>query len=152
GRDAASVPGIAFIRHGEGVRTPHRERVRSVDQIPRAAWDLTPIENYLAGGLSYGVSTGRTMPIFATRGWPYQCTFCSNPVILTTRWYARSPKDVADEIQSYVSLYRADNFDFYDLTATLKKDWIKEFCQELIDRKLNITWQLPAGTRSEAID
>jgi radical SAM superfamily enzyme YgiQ (UPF0313 family) len=70
----------------------------------------------------------------------------------TTRWYARSPKDVADEIESYVRSYNADNFDFYDLTAIIKKDWIKEFCQELIDRKLNITWQLPAGTRSEAID
>ena len=152
GRDPASVPGIAFLRHGQTVRTPHRERVRSIDQIPRPAWDLAPVENYLSEGLSFGVSTGRTMPILATRGCPYQCTFCSNPVMWTTRWYARSPKDVADEIQSYVTRYQADNFDFYDLTAIIKKDWIKEFCQELIDRNLNITWQLPAGTRSEAID
>ncbi len=152
GGDAATVAGIFFLRNSEAIRTSHRERVRNVDAIPRPAWDLVPIENYLAAGLSFGVGTGRTMPVLATRGCPYQCTFCSNPTMWTTRWYARSPKDVADEIEFYKAHYRADNFDFYDLTAILKKDWIKQFCQELIDRKLNITWQLPAGTRSEAID
>jgi radical SAM superfamily enzyme YgiQ (UPF0313 family) len=152
GGDPANVPGLFFVRDGKPVRTTHRERLKAVDDIPRPAWDLSPIENYLAAGLNFGVGTGRTMPILATRGCPYQCTFCSNPTMWTTRWYARSPKDVADEIEFYATQYGANNFDFYDLTAILKKSWIKEFCQELIDRKLAITWQLPAGTRSEAID
>ena len=30
--------------------------------------------------------------------------------------------------------------------------YLKEFCEEIIKRKLNISWQLPTGTRSEAID
>ena len=34
----------------------------------------------------------------------------------------------------------------------VRKDWIIEFSQHLIDRNLNITWQLPSGTRSEALD
>ena len=29
---------------------------------------------------------------------------------------------------------------------------IVNFCKELLRRKLNVTWQLPTGTRSEAID
>ena len=152
GGDVSGVPGLFYLKNGQELRTGHRERLRNIDNIPRPAWDLTPVESYLSNHLSFGVSAGRTMPILATRGCPYQCTFCSNPIMWTTRWYARSPKDVADEIESYVHKYNADNFDFYDLTAILKKDWIKEFCQELIDRNLNITWQLPAGTRSEAID
>jgi radical SAM superfamily enzyme YgiQ (UPF0313 family) len=32
------------------------------------------------------------------------------------------------------------------------KPWIRHFCQELLARGLDITWQLPSGTRSEAID
>ena len=152
GEDPSAVPGLFFLRNGRAIQTGHRERLRNIDAIPRPAWDITPVENYLANRMSFGVSAGRTMPILATRGCPYQCTFCSNPIMWTTRWYARSPKDVADEIESYVRRYNADNFDFYDLTAIIKKDWIKEFCHELIDRKLNVTWQLPAGTRSEAID
>ena len=44
------------------------------------------------------------------------------------------------------------NFDFYDLTAIVKKDWIVKFCQKIAERGLSFTWQLPSGTRSEAID
>ena len=59
---------------------------------------------------------------------------------------------VVDEIEGYVKRYGAGNFPFQDLTAIIQKDWIKAFCEELIRRKLNILWQLPTGTRSEAID
>jgi radical SAM superfamily enzyme YgiQ (UPF0313 family) len=152
GGDVADVDGIIHLEGEAMVRTKPRRRLRNVDELPRPAWDLVPIEAYLANGLNHGVSSGRTMPLLATRGCPYSCTFCSNPGMWTTRWYARSPLEVADEMESYVKEYKADNFDFYDLTAIVKKAWIVEFCQELIRRKLDITWQLPAGTRSEAID
>jgi radical SAM superfamily enzyme YgiQ (UPF0313 family) len=39
----------------------------------------------------------------------------------------------------------------YDLTAIINSRWIIEFSKEVIKRDLNITWQLPSGTRSEAI-
>jgi hypothetical protein len=34
----------------------------------------------------------------------------------------------------------------------VKKDWTIAFCNELKSRKLDIVWQLPSGTRSEALD
>ena len=92
------------------------------------------------------------MPIMASRGCPYKCTFCSNPSMWTTKWKARSPQDVFKEMLFYKNKYKVDNFDFYDLTAIVKKDWIIKFCNILINNKLNITWQLPSGTRSEALD
>jgi radical SAM superfamily enzyme YgiQ (UPF0313 family) len=57
-----------------------------------------------------------------------------------------------DEIESYMKRYQAKNFDFYDLTAIIKKDWIMAFAQEILRRDLKIEYQLPSGTRSEAID
>ena len=113
---------------------------------------LVPVENYLDKGLSYGVNRGRSMPMIASRGCPYQCTFCSNPQMWGTRWLARDPIKVIEEIETYIARYKISNVDFYDLTAIVKKDWIVRFCKELISRKLQITWQLPSGTRSEAID
>ena len=64
----------------------------------------------------------------------------------------RDPIKVVDEIEFYKKNFNAKNFPFQDLTAIIKKEWIKAFCEEVIKRKLNITWQLPTGTRSEAID
>jgi len=147
------------LRHGLAMRsdtttrsTGSRTRIRALDDIPWPAWDLVPLENYLDHGLGYGVNRGRSMPMIATRGCPYQCTFCSNPEMWTTRWYARDPEKVLDEIQAYRDRYGATNFDFYDLTAIVKRSWIIQFTKRILERKMAFTWQLPSGTRSEAID
>lgn len=150
--DIATVPGLV-IRKKDGYQsTGKRGRIRAVDEIQPPAWDLVQMHNYLDNNLSYGVNRGRSMPILASRGCPYECTFCSNPNMWTQRWIARSPEMVIDEMQRYVETYKVTNFDFYDLTAIVRKDWIVAFCKGLIERKLNVTWQLPSGTRSEAID
>jgi radical SAM superfamily enzyme YgiQ (UPF0313 family) len=123
-----------------------------VEEIARPRWDLVPFETYLSRGLSFGVHRGRTMPVVATRGCPYRCTFCSSPRMWTTRYYARAPEDVIDEIERGVETYGVEAVDFYDLTAIVRRDWILAFCRALRARGLSITWQLPSGTRSEALD
>ena len=70
----------------------------------------------------------------------------------TTRYTTRAPALVVDEIEEYVRRYRVENIDFYDLTSIVERDWILEFCRLLDARGLRITWQLPSGTRSEALD
>jgi len=150
---AIDVLGIAFRgSDGKTFFTGKRDRILSIDDIPPPSWDLVPLENYLAGGYSFGVSLGRSIPILATRGCPYKCTFCSNPKMWKTRWIARTPLKVVEEMEGYIRRYSIENFDFYDLTAIIRKDWAVEFCQLLIERELNITWQLPSGTRSSALD
>ncbi|HUO04012.1 MAG TPA: radical SAM protein [Candidatus Binataceae bacterium] len=146
------IKGIAIRSDGKPTLTPPRARVRDIDAIPRPAWDLTPIDNYLDNDLGYGINLGRSMPILATRGCPYQCTFCSSPTMWTTRWTARDPAAVLDEIQDYMERYHATNIDFYDLTAIVRKDWILAFCDLIEQRGMKFTWQLPSGTRSEALD
>ena len=145
--------GNLLMQPGDGTRsTGSRERIRSLDDIPWPAWDLVPLDHYLDHGLGYGVNRGRSMPMIATRGCPYQCTFCSNPEMWTTRWYARDPEKVLDEMKAYQEKYQATNFDFYDLTAIVKRSWIIQFTNMILERKMQFTWQLPSGTRSEAID
>jgi radical SAM superfamily enzyme YgiQ (UPF0313 family) len=152
GEGLAKVPGIVFrdggrIKHNESV-----ERIQDVDTIALPAWELIPLENYMTRGLGHGINRGRNMPLLATRGCPYQCTFCSSPQMWTTRWSARDPALVVDEMEKYISVYKAENFDLYDLTAIIRKDWIIKFANEILARGLKITYQLPSGTRSEAID
>ena len=146
------IDGLVVRDNDKFVKTNNRKRITKLDEIPKPAWDLVPLNNYLDLNLSYGVDSGRTIPMLASRGCPFQCTFCSSPYMWGTQWIARNPKLVADEIEEYIEEYKIDNVDFYDLTAIVKKSWIIEFCKELISRNLNITWQLPSGTRSEAID
>ncbi|MAF49186.1 MAG: radical SAM protein [Rhodospirillaceae bacterium] len=148
-----NIDGIAYKgAGGEAVINRRRERKRDIDAIAWPAWDLMPIENYLERGFGFGVNRGRSLPVMASRGCPYQCTFCSNPAMWTTRWIARDADLLLDEIEAYQEKYGVENFDFYDLTAIVKKSWIVDFCRKIEARGLSFTWQLPSGTRSEAID
>jgi radical SAM superfamily enzyme YgiQ (UPF0313 family) len=146
------IAGLAFLDGEEFVRTKPRARIREVDKIPWPAWDLFPMEIYLSTDNMYGVNRGRTIGVLATRGCPYQCTFCSNPSMYGKAWEARDPSDLLDEIEHYVRVYGVENVDFYDLTMVLKREWILEFVEEMERRQLKFTWQLPSGTRSEIID
>lgn len=146
------IPGIAW-RNGDKIQiNARRARVRDINSFSRPAWHLVPLENYWKYGMGLGVDRGRSMPMLATRGCPYQCTFCSNPLMWTTRWTARHPQAVLDEMQAYLQLYSVDNFDFYDLTAIVKRSWIVEFAQLIVASGRKFTYQLPSGTRSEVID
>jgi radical SAM superfamily enzyme YgiQ (UPF0313 family) len=150
----AAIDGIVYRdAAGKPVRSlKPRARRREVDAIPWPAWDLFDIDAYNDHNYVNGIKIGKTIPILATRGCPYQCTYCSSPNMWTTRWYPREPKDVVDEMAFYKKTYGATNFPFQDLTAILKRDWIIAFCQELLERELDVTWQFPSGTRCEVID
>lgn len=147
-----AIAGIAFMRDGVVVRTAPPVRKRDIDELPWPAWDLVDMGAYNDNNLVNGVKWGTMVPILATRGCPYQCTFCASPNMWTTRYYMRNPLDVANEIEHYNKVYGATNFPFQDLTALVKRGWIIEFCSALIDKKLDITWQFPSGTRCEVID
>ena len=147
------IEGIGYRINNQVVINNRRNRRQSIDKISYPDWDSFNVkgyhENRFVGGM---YSDNLTIPILATRGCPYQCTYCSAPNMWLPLWIPRDPILVVDEIEYYVKKFGAGNFPFQDLTAIIKRDWIKAFCEELIKRELNITWQLPTGTRSEAID
>jgi radical SAM superfamily enzyme YgiQ (UPF0313 family) len=128
-----------------------RPRERDLERYPWPAWDLIPMENYLEEMGAHCLDTGRAMPILTSRGCPYACTFCSNPMMWTRLWRARDPADVVKEIEHYVALYKVEHIDFLDMTTVVNRRWIVTICSLLIEKKLGITWQLTT-TRSEAID
>ena len=74
------------------------------------------------------------MPMLATRGCPFSCTFCTSPNMWTNLWLPRDPKKVVDEMELYIQKYDVTDFQFEDLTAIVRKDWIEAFCQEILDR------------------
>ncbi len=149
GRGPGAMPGVVSARSAPASPV---ERCRHPEKLPRPAWDLLPLEKYLAVPDGFGVNRGRAMPILASRGCPYECSFCSAPGMWTRLYRTLPPRQVVLEMKSYVQRFGAQNFNFCDLTAILHKDWILEFCSEIRREGLEITWQLPSGTRSEALD
>ncbi len=153
GADPSAVGGSAYLDESGTYVEVEPKRIRDIDTIPWPAWPDGYLEKFWEAGKSYGVQSARDMPIIASRGCPYRCTFCSNPQMCTTRYILRDVDDIIAEVKSYVARYNITALQFYDLTAITKKRWTLEFCQKLIDEKLDyLRWSLPSGTRSEALD
>lgn len=153
GQGFAGVNGVAYLDASGGYcLNAGLPRIRDVDAIPWPNWPDGYLEQFWAAGKSYGVHSERDMPIMATRGCPYQCTFCSSPQMWTTRYSLRDPDDLIAEIHSYIKRYNITSLQFYDLTAITKKSWTVEYCKKLLAAGIHLKWSLPSGTRSEALD
>ena len=152
--DVTNIPGVCFVDdNNKFIDNGTSKRIEHIDTLPRPAWHLLKPENYFNNVFTSGISRGKNMPLLATRGCPFQCTFCSSPTMWTTRYIMRDAKEIVNEMEWLIREYKANDFEFFDLTAIVKKSWILKFCNELKKREINnITWQLPVGTRSEALD
>jgi anaerobic magnesium-protoporphyrin IX monomethyl ester cyclase len=151
--DFSQVGGTAFLDADDRfVQVDSVQRLRNIDTMPWPIWPDGYLEKLWRAGKSYGVQTARDMPIMASRGCPYQCTFCSSPAMWTTRYVLRDIDDLIAEIKSYIKRFDITALQFYDLTAITKKRWTVEFCNRLLAEGIDIKWSLPSGTRSEALD
>ncbi len=150
--NVSDVAGLVWRHEGNMQINANRARIQDIDKIPRPAWHYFNVDQYITYAQPHGSAEGRSIPMLATRGCPFQCTFCGSPGMWGTTWRARDINNVVDEMETYIERYGANDFQFEDLTAVIRKDWVLAFANEIMRRKLKINWQLPSGTRSEAID
>lgn len=147
--DLGSVQGIAYVLNGHVVSTNPRPLINDLDTIPFPARDLLDIRRY--PGYIYK-KTNMDTDIISSRGCPYNCVYCSNPVWkLSKPWFrSRSPKNVVDEIEQIVTEYGIrEIFDQTDEFNANRK-WAVQVCKEICDRNLNIQWK--AQMRVDAVD
>lgn len=151
--DPGETNAIAFLDDaGTYQESENLTRIKDIDHISWPHWPEGYMENFWAHGKSYGVQTQRDMPLMISRGCPFQCTFCSNPSMWTTRYALREVEDVIAEMKYYLERYDATAFQLYDLTAITKKSWAVDLCTRMINEGIDVKWSLPSGTRSEALD
>jgi anaerobic magnesium-protoporphyrin IX monomethyl ester cyclase len=151
--DVREIGGVSYLNdHKEYIVNGSLKRIRDLESIPWPAWPVGYLEKFWSAGKSFGVQSERDMPIVASRGCPYRCTFCSSPQMWTTRYILRDVDDVIEEIKTYRQRYDITSLQFYDLTAIMKKSWTIEFCEKLLAEGIDLNWSLPSGTRSEALD
>ena len=98
--------------------------------MPWPAWEYFDVNTMLDNGIgntSFGKDSFRPFPLNATRGCPYECTFCSNPQMWGRLWRTRPAEDVIAEMKFLMERYKANHFDFTDLTLAVKKSWLINF-------------------------
>lgn len=88
-----------------------------------------------------------------SRGCPFKCIFCSQGKTFGTKVRFRSAKSVIDEIEDIVNNYGIKHFAFIDDTLTLNNERVKQICNGILERSLDVTWEgwTRANTLNESL-
>lgn len=131
----SEIDGIAYRINGRPVVNRRRPLIKDLDSLPFPARHLLPMNCYKAFGARGPLGT-----IITSRGCPFGCAFCATPRIWGRVFRARSPKNIVDEIEDFVSKYRSRHIEFIDDIFTLNKRRVVEICREIKSRGLDILW------------
>ncbi len=132
--------------------TPPASFIAELDKLPFPAWDLFPVKNYWNLHFAHGpLSSNRYLPLLTSRGCPYPCRFCVVPATNQGKWRSRSAKNVVDEIAYFVGELGVREFHIEDLDPTISDQRIRDICNEILARDLNIIWKIASGTKVETI-
>jgi len=124
-RDLSTVKGIYFKDNGKIVKTPPRELIKNLDELPFPAYDLFPMEIYLSNPV---VGIGRDLDLISSRGCPYHCTFCYR--VFGNRYRFHSPDYIIKEIKFLKKRYDIDFISFQDDEFMANRRRIYEFCEK----------------------
>lgn len=142
------VLGITFRKNQEIISNPSRPFIKNLDDLPMPAWHLFELDKYearLEGG-----SGVRAIGVKNSRGCPYHCSFCVNSDFWKKLFRYHSSRRFIDEVEYLYKNYGYRGFDFWDDTITVVRDYIKEACEEILRRKLDIVWY--ARARVNTVD
>ena len=140
-----TIANLIWKHEGRIIRNPLK-LIENLDEIDFPAWDLINPKRYsqsVPHGFMYKAYP--FAPMIATRGCPYNCSFCATGKIHGHRLRARSVDNIIREIQYLSVRYGVKEIFFEDDNFTFNDKFVTEFCEKIIDLNLGIFFSLPNG-------
>lgn len=150
GKGLSGIAGTAWRVNDTMEWGPLRAPIAELDSIPFPAWDLIDIDLYARFGRAGNIKRGRFLPLFTSRGCPYQCYYCHN--LFGKSFRSRSAGNVVEEIRQIVEKYGVTDIEVYDDIFNLDLDRAKAICQGLVELNLSLSLAFPNGVRADQLD
>jgi anaerobic magnesium-protoporphyrin IX monomethyl ester cyclase len=147
-KNFARINGLIYRENGEIKINPARPYIKDLDSLPFPAREKVQILRYNFEVPGRGVIPVGTFEL--TRGCPFKCVFCSEPLNTGKLLRRRDPAKVVDEILEVKQKFGIDHFFALDSTLTAHRALIEGFCRELMARKANVTFE--GQTRANLVD
>jgi anaerobic magnesium-protoporphyrin IX monomethyl ester cyclase len=141
GRKVQDIHGIVYRDGDSVIKNPSRKLIQDLDTIPFPARDL--IEDWSIYKGYYLAKRRPDMVVLSSRGCPYQCIFCSNPVWKTSKPYfrKRSPENIVEELSELKGRYGTrEVFDETD-DFNLSKENALKVSRAIAEARLGLTFK-----------
>ena len=146
-----NINGIWYKEGENTIKNNPQKLIENLDELPFPEWDDFDLEKYF-------LVSNNHLPIMASRGCPYNCTYCSNHALkkkLKGKYVRfRSVDSVIDEIEIRIKQYSSKGMKylfFYDDTFIMYKKFILEFCEKFIKKGFNKMIKWNANVRANLV-
>jgi len=131
----------------------HFVDVHALDRRNLMRFHLRPseLDQYRRFRGVHGLVGSRYWPTSLVRGCPYACTYCAAKIMSGKRLRYRGLDAVVDELEYYRTAYGHRYFSFVDDAFTQEYEYVRDLCQALIARKVDIEWTTDNGIRYESL-
>lgn len=147
----AEIQGLHY-RNAEGkfCSIPFQTRIAELDKRSWPDWNSLGITKYYKTGRFGGAYTlGDTekpfAPLLTARGCRGECSFCTVHVLMGRNVRMRSDHNVVDEIEYLNKNFGVKFFEILDDDFTFSTKRSMAICNEIVRRKLDITWTAKNG-------
>lgn len=124
-----NIHSLAYLHNSEVIKTPVRQVIKQLDDIPFPAWDLVDRDKYRE--IWYAHHGYYSMNLVTTRGCPFHCNWCAKP-IWGQVYNTRSPENVVKEMAWLKANFNPDQIWFMDDIMGIRDRWLEEFA-DLLD-------------------
>lgn len=147
GGDVSNVKGIAYLeKDGYFKLTPPQDLIADLSKLPYPAFQLTRNAKYET---TIHMHTGKkALPIMVSRGCKFDCPFCCSKLMWRKSVRFRSVRNVVDELACHCTIAGSNEFHFYDDDFLMRRAFLRELAEEIIRRKLDISYTCLSTCRS----
>ena len=134
GQGLGDVPGLSFFEDDALVETPLSPPL-DPRTLPNPAFHLMPMERY-----DFWSVGGPFATLLASRGCPFQCTFCSEWPFWRGGWRPHDPEQVVEQLDIVVNRYGRKNVWFGDDCFNVSGDHMAVICEGILERGIDVNW------------
>jgi anaerobic magnesium-protoporphyrin IX monomethyl ester cyclase len=130
-----NIPGVYYREDGKVYGNRPGGLIENLDDLPFMARDLVI-------NCDYNIYRDHCMS--STRGCPYTCSFCGDKGLWGGRVRRRSVNKIVEEFKLISNTYNVNQIDLVDGTFTYDKQYIRDFCNALINEGIPTKWRCTA--------
>lgn len=143
GESLRGLEGVVYKDRGGIVNNPDRPFL-DLDTLPPVPYHLVDIDKYLHRYFDEDC----VLEFETSRGCPFNCTFCYNPLYSRRRWRALSASRVLDLLTPLVETYGVSAFHFVDDGFFIDQERTREIMKGVLKRQ----WSIKMGFQGSRID